>query len=173
MRRTSLAIATAAATTAACLAASAASAQSLHEWDGLYAGGNLGLAFGETRDEGMRSLHVGRDWSNGHMVWGTELQWTDTGIEVPGGDLGDLVSLKLRFGQSTGDVLWYGIAGLSYASGSFGDDLGWMVGVGVDVKVYGPFTVGGELTHHEFNDFEGGGGSLGLNAITARISYHF
>ena len=53
------------------------------------------------------------------------------------------------------------------------NDTGYTVGLGVDYMVNNQVSVGGDVSHHRFNDIDGRGVNLGLTTVSASVNYHF
>ncbi len=141
-------------------------------WAGTYFGGNLGLVL-EADSGKSRSIHLGHDWQTGRLVYGAELGYGQSDIGTPEGPIEDFYRVKLRTGYAKDRVLYYAVVGASQVQGRFGSELGAVYGGGVAYDVGNSLTVGGELLHQEFSDFNGTGDSLGINTLTVRVSYRF
>lgn len=163
------------------------------DWQGGYAGLQLGYGFGEfsldtddfDTDGVIGGFHVGYLWDNGNWVFGPELQYdaSDLSFDDPGGEgsFDEIARLKFRAGRDMGQGLLYGSAGLAYANfdGASGvtdidfDDPGYVVGIGYDYKFTETWTVGGEYQYHVFDDFGADGNDVDFSTIHLRASYNF
>lgn len=155
---------------AALLAANHAEAEE-GSWDGAYLGASLGVATSDG-DDSLRSLHGGILRDRGGMTLGAELEVIETDIGTRAGPIERMVRAKARIGTVRNDVHYYGVAGLVEAEGRFGDDTGYVLGVGAETQLGSHVSVGAELLHHGFGNFAGSG-DLGVNTLTARMTYHF
>jgi len=129
-------------------------------WTGFYVGAAAGYGFGKNTfvDGPMAGGQVGFNWQSDAFVLGLEgqgtwVEWTAT----------DAVgSLRLRGGLAYDRFHVYATGGAAFKS----DDIGWVVGTGVEYALTQHWTVGAEYLYYEFtpgfaDDFRG------------RVSYHF
>ncbi|MWD27642.1 outer membrane beta-barrel protein [Aquicoccus sp. SCR17] len=141
-------------------------------WDGSFASANLGLVL-DPGDSATGSIGIGFDREFGRFVGGVELDVARTDVIGNGTVIDNTYRAKLRAGVPVGNTLVYGLGGLAHATGDFGGETGYLLGIGAEHRLNGgPISLGGELIHHEFNDFNGGG-DLRVQTLTARVSYRF
>tara|TARA_R110000737_G_scaffold343017_1_gene368577 strand:+ start:514 stop:1026 length:513 start_codon:yes stop_codon:yes gene_type:complete len=140
-------------------------------WSGAYFGGDVGLTLGNSNDV-TRSLHFGVNRQMGRTVLGGEVEYIETDIGTRVGTIDDMTLVKLRAGRVKGKTLYYGVLGGGQAHGRFGSEIGYVAGFGAEYAISSDLTVGGEMMHQGFSDFAGSG-SLGVNTLSARVSYHF
>ncbi|SIO21989.1 Opacity protein [Rhodovulum sp. ES.010] len=155
-------------------------------WDGPYAGGQLGYAFGDfSLDPGdfdddsiIGGFHIGYRFGLGNGWYlGPEFQydWADLTVESLGQnvDFDEMARLKLVAGREVGPRgLMYGSIG--YAYGDYGDpgDLldasndSWLAGFGYDYSLGNNWTIGGEYQYHDFNDVE-------VQTIHLKVGFQF
>ena len=124
-------------------------------------------------------VQMGYLYDFGAYVMGAELGLNAANIDFPGGNgsVDALHTLKLKAGLDRGRTLFYGTLGAAYVKGSLGgvnyNDTGYTVGLGVDYMVNNQVSVGGDVSHHRFNDIDGRGVNLGLTTVSASVNYHF
>lgn len=153
------------------MAPTGAKAQGL-DWTGAYAGGTLGLVTNPD-DSAFVSGFAGYDRQTGGLLTGVELEHSQTDIGTNAGTVDNMTRLKLRVGSARGDDLVYGVLGAATAGGSFGNDEGYLVGVGYERRISGPVSLGAELLHHRFDNLGGGGRDVGINTFSMRATYRF
>jgi opacity protein-like surface antigen len=148
------------------------------DWEGAYAGAQLGHADAETGDGTLGGLHAGYRFDRGRIVAGAELD-KDFGDIALGGDtaLRDLGRIKLTGGVEVGPALVYATGGAAFGEvdtgTTFQNDQGWFAGIGAVYPVGQRLTLGAEVLHHEFRDFDGIGSDLRATTATARVSVRF
>lgn len=163
------------------------------DWQGGYAGVQLGYGFGEfsvdtddfDADGIVGGLHLGYNWDLGDWVVGPELQYDAGDLsfddEDGEGSFDNIARLKMRAGRDLGQGLLYGSAGLAYTNfdGVSGvtdidfDDPGYVVGVGYDYKMSESWTLGGEYQYHMFDDFGEDGNDVDFSTVHLKASYNF
>lgn len=116
---------------------------------------------------------IGYQYDFGQYVLGAEVDFNAADFD----GIDQLHRLKVRAGYDAGRFLPYITAGAAYAegdaSGSSFDDIGYLVGVGIDYQVTDRVTVGGEFIYQDFNNFDGKGVNVDATTIQARVSYRF
>lgn len=141
-------------------------------WTGGYAAANLGMVV-DPDDNPTGSLSIGYDRAFDGFVGGLELDIARTDVGTDAGVIDNMYRAKLRAGRPVGRTLFYGIAGATHARGDFGGETGYLFGLGLDHRLEGsPVSIGGELLHHAFGDFDGTG-DLQVQTLTARVTYRF
>ena len=156
------------------------------DWSGAYVGAQIG--YGDVDSNGAAldgndwfgGVHAGYRWDLGTWVAGTELSYDATNIglgAVAGDELSDVLALKLQAGREIGNSLVYGSLGAAQASASVGgvelSDTGFVYGVGFDYAVNERWTVGGEVTQHDFNDFDGTTTDFDATTVKAKVGLRF
>ncbi|MBF9032350.1 outer membrane beta-barrel protein [Rhodobacterales bacterium HKCCE3408] len=158
-----------------------------YDWTGFYVGGQLG--FGDVNTDGaanvdgdgvLGGVHAGYNWDFGNVVLGAEVDYDTSDIELDGGagTIDDVARARLRAGYDFGNgVLAYGALGGAYAGATIGgveqEDTGWLAGAGVAYDMGNNWVVGGDVTYHQFDDFDGTGVDVDVTTATARVSYRF
>jgi opacity protein-like surface antigen len=156
------------------------------DWTGVYAGAQLGYGDVDSNGAGLDGndwfggIHAGYRWDLGNWVAGTELSYDATNIAlgaVAGNELSDVMALKLQAGREIGNSLVYGTLGAARANASVGGvdlrDNGFVYGLGVDYAVSDRWTVGGEVTQHDFNDFDGTTVDFDATTVKAKVGLRF
>ncbi len=163
------------------------------DWQGGYAGVQLGYGFGEfsldtddfDTDGVIGGFHAGYLWDNGAWVFGPELQYDFSDLSIDSGTgsgtFDEIARLKFRVGRDMGQGLLYGSAGVAYANfdGIDGvtsidfDDPGYVIGLGYDYRMTEAWTVGGEYQWHKFDDFGTAGNDVDFSTLHLRASYNF
>lgn len=151
------------------------------DWTGGYVGAQIGYgdasAGAVDGDGATYGLRAGYDWDLGNWVVGAGVDWDKTEIDLGTGsdNIDSIARLKLRAGYDLGRTLVYGTAGAARAEADLGgvsrSDNGWFAGIGADYALNDRWTVGGELLHNQFDDFDNTG--IDLDATTASINVGF
>lgn len=156
------------------------------DWSGAYAGVQLGYADVDSNDAGLDGngflggIHGGYLWDFGNVIAGAEVSYDSADIDLgdAGATLDDMTRLKLLVGTEMGRSLVYGALGAAHASatdagGADLSDTGWFLGAGLDYAVSDRWTVGAEVLHHQFDDFDGTGTDFDVNTLQAKVSMRF
>lgn len=156
------------------------------DWSGAYVGAQLGYGDVDSNGAGLDGndwfggVHAGYRWDLGSWVAGTELSYDATNIALgatAGDELSDVLALKLQAGREIGNSLVYGSLGAAQATASVGGtelkDSGVVYGVGFDYAVSERWTVGGEVTQHDFNDFDGTTTDFDATTVKAKVGLRF
>lgn len=163
------------------------------DWAGGYAGVQLGYGTGDfstnlndyDSDGVIGGFHAGYNWDLGNWIFGPELQYDFTDLDIDSGSgsgtFDEIVRLNLRVGRDLGRGLLYGSAGIAYAnfdgvSGAISgdlDDSGYVLGLGYDYRLNGAWTIGGQYQYHEFDDFGADGNDVDFGTLHLRASYNF
>jgi len=152
------------------------------DWTGGYAGLQLGYGWLDndtSSGEGeIGGLHGGYLIDRGAYVFGGEIDYDFTEVDFSGGDeIDSIIRLKGKAGYDLGETLVYGTLGVAFAEATIGgtsfDDTGWFIGVGVDQMVTENISIGAELLHHDFNEFDNSGTDIDGTTLALRASYHF
>ncbi|RII39487.1 hypothetical protein DL237_07575 [Pseudooceanicola sediminis] len=117
-------------------------------------------------------MHFGVNRQIDRTVLGAEVEYIETDIGTPVGPIDDMTVAKLRAGRASGKTMYYAVAGGVQARGRYGSEVGYVVGIGAEYAISSKLSAGGEFMHQGFSDFANTG-SLGVNTLTARVSYHF
>lgn len=156
------------------------------DWTGAYVGAQLGYGDVDSNGAGLDGydwfggVHAGYRWDMGNWVAGTELSYdaNNIGLGAAAGDeLSDVLALKLTAGREIGNSLVYGTLGAAQANASVGavdlKDTGLVYGIGFDYAVNERWTVGGEVTEHNFDDFDGTGVDFDATTVKAKVGLRF
>lgn len=156
------------------------------DWTGAYVGAQLGYgdfsAEGTATEEGdgaVGGVHAGYQYDFGSYVLGGELNLNTADIDADSGaaTFDNLHELKFKAGYDAGKTLIYGTAGAAYAdatvAGTEFSDTGYLVGAGVDYMLSDNVVLGGEVTYHQFDDFDDSGIDLDATTVNAKVSYKF
>lgn len=160
-------------------------------WGGTYLGVQLGRVEGTLHEAAGDSdgdatsfgIHGAMLADYGYLVTGAALSYdrlSDVSTDSASGD-GRLLAAKFMAGYDTGQVLPYAMIGLSRISldGVFGDGgdadgNGWLVGIGAKFRAAPDLTIGAEMLHHEFSDFNDvDGDDLTLTTFGISAAYRF
>jgi opacity protein-like surface antigen len=154
-------------------------------WTGGYVGAQIGYGDVDTdvsgvSDDGLiGGLHAGYNWDMGDWVWGVEADWdlADIDFGTGVGDVDNIARLKGKIGRDFGRTLVYGTAGGVWVDGDFAgrsqDDIGWLVGGGVDYALTNNWIAGGEALYHEISSFDDTGADVDAWTFRAKLSYKF
>ena len=87
----------------------------------------------------------------------------------------DVFTLRGRVGVAFDRVQPYVTAGITYASTSMDDldDTGYVLGLGIDVKITENVLFGIQYQHHVFEDFADDPIDVDHDVASARLSYQF
>lgn len=154
------------------------------DWSGFYAGGQLGYGdvssniTGVDGNGAIGGLHAGYRYDFGQFVAGAELAYNGSNIDLgPTSKLDSATQLKLMGGFDLGSTLIYGTVGAAYAKANLAgvshSDNGYLVGLGMDYAINDAWTVGLELAHHRFDDFDNTGADIRANTAQIRVGYRF
>lgn len=153
------------------------------DWNGGYVGGQLGYGRGSngtTDDNGaFYGVRGGFDWDLGQWVVGAGLDWDKTEIDLgtPGDSLDSIARLKLRAGYDFGRTLVYATGGAARAEADIAgvghSDNGWFAGLGADYALNDRWTLGGEVLHNQFDDFDGTGTDLDATTAAVTVGFRF
>ncbi|OYX45535.1 MAG: hypothetical protein B7Z02_00830 [Rhodobacterales bacterium 32-67-9] len=151
------------------------------DWTGGYVGAQIGygdVSAGASDGDGATyGLRGGYDWDLGNWVVGAGVDWDQTDIDLGGGPdkLDSIARLKLRAGYDLGRTMVYGTAGAARAEADLAgvghSDNGWFAGLGAEYALNDRWTLGGEVLHNQFDDFDNTG--IDLDATTAAINVGF
>lgn len=150
----------------------------MRDWTGAYGGVSLGwgdLGGGVSGNGAVGGLHLGYLQDFGGFAVGGEASLGAARIDVnTGGRLEQLHRLGLRAGPTFGDAFVYvsGGAAQGRISGT-GSDTGWFAGIGGEVAMDSNWSIGAEVTHHRFNDFNNTGVRVSPTTVQARVSFRF
>ncbi|NKX45326.1 outer membrane protein [Roseicyclus persicicus] len=126
-------------------------------------------------DDVLLGLRAYYDVDLGDFVVGGGVQYDTADIDIGGVTTLDSVTrVGVRGGVDLGSNWIYGTAGWAEArtsNAAVGDSEGWFAGVGYEVFVADTVTVGAELLHHRFEDFNLA--DLDAEATTAAVSVNF
>lgn len=133
-------------------------------WSGFYFGGHGGWGFGQPPfvDGAVAGGQIGVNWQFDAFVLGAEADgsWVDwTAIDAVG-------SARLRGGLASDRFLVYATGGAAFREF---DDIGWVVGGGLEYAIGQNWTVGAEYLYYEFDS--GGGGAA--DVFRGRANYRF
>ncbi len=172
------------------------------DWSGPYVGGQLGWGWAQAEDGDLEidgdgvigGLTAGYRHDFGRFVLGAEAQydWADIELDdasIDGDDvdldalgldapsLDSVARIKAIAGYDAGRTLIYGSAGWARATLSQGDDDasddGWVIGAGVDYLWTDRVTVGAEVMHHQFDDFDDSGVDVDATTLQAKMTFRF
>lgn len=174
----------------------ASSAVSAQDWEGFYGGISLNHNSGDVGDGSSSTssdydidsdisagLFLGHNWAigDGNTYVGAEIAYSPGDIESSDYSVSELLDIKLRLGQSFGQIMVYGFVGISHAGDSntgydedYGTKSGSNIGIGAAYKVNDRFSVGLELMQRNI-DMEGyyDYGTAKINTISFRGALHF
>lgn len=151
------------------------------DWSGFYLGGELGYADveveGPTTGEGDGAIYGifgGYRYDFGDFVVGAELDLNMADIDLgAAGSLESVHRLGIEAGYDAGPALIYATAGFAQATVDDGSDSitddGYFYGVGVDYALTDRVTIGAEVLHHDFQDFDDTT-DLGVGAMTFGVN---
>lgn len=152
------------------------------DWTGGYAGVQLGYggldAGGDTDEDLLYGVQGGYQYDFGNFVVGAEADYNRTNFDLGGGDaLDNMARLKGRVGFDAGRAMIYATGGAAFGNATLGgtsySDTGYFYGAGIDYLVTDQISVGGEITHNQFNEFAGSGTDLDATTFAARVNYKF
>ena len=143
-----------------------------------------GVILGYQQDFGQFVLGAEADLNASNIdfdeddFFGGDIDLDDDGEPDGGASIDQIHVLKLRAGYDLGNALVYGTAGAAYAKADIdgiGDveDVGYVLGAGVDYKITPNVIVGGEVLYHEFEEFDDTGIDLDVTTVKARVAYKF
>jgi opacity protein-like surface antigen len=154
------------------------------DWTGAYVGAQLGYGDVSSNVAGVNGngaiggLHAGYRHDFGQFVAGGELAYNATNIDLgPTSKLNHVTQLKLMGGYDLGSTLVYGTVGAVHAKANLAgvnySDTGYLVGLGVDYAINDAWTVGAEIAHHRFNNFDKTGADIRANTAQIRVGVRF
>lgn len=161
------------------------------DWSGFYAGVQLGYGdvssklpaasvanVGPDGNGIIGGIHAGYRHDFGQFVAGVELAYNAADIDVGSNvSMDRLTQLKLTGGYDAGPALIYASAGAAHTKLSGGgfsaSDNGWVIGLGMDYAINDAWTVGAELTHNRFDDFDNSGVDIRANLLQLKAGYRF
>ena len=154
------------------------------DWSGFYVGGQLGYGdvssniAGVDGNGAIGGLHAGYRYDFGQFVAGAELAYNGSNIDLgPTSKLDNVTQLKLMGGFDLGSTLVYGTVGAAHAKANLAgvnhSDTGYLVGLGMDYAINDAWTVGAEIAHHRFDDFDNTGADIRANTAQIRVGYRF
>lgn len=148
------------------------------DWTGGYLGARLGwgdLGRDVNGDGAIGGLFAGYLQDFGGFAAGVEAGYDAANINVEeAGRLKHVTRLTVRGGPTFDNVFVYGTAGAARARVTgLGSETGWVAGIGAEVDVGGGWSVGGEVLHHNFDDFNNSGVDVRANTFQARAAFRF
>lgn len=155
------------------------------DWTGAYAGLQYDLfdgnaVIGGDFDGNVYGIFGGYRHDFGTFVLGGEIDYMIGSLDFPitDFDVDGLLRVGLEAGYDAGPALFYatvGYANLDLSLGGVGlDGDGLFYGIGVDYRVSDRVTVGAELLHHQFDDFNNlAGNDFDFTSIGINVSYRF
>jgi outer membrane immunogenic protein len=154
------------------------------DWTGGYVGAQLG--YGDVSTDvatadgngAIGGVHAGYRYDFGQFVAGVELAYNAANIDLNlNSKLDSVTQLKLMGGYDLGSTLVYGTVGVAHAKANLASvdhsDNGYLVGLGMDYAINDQWTVGAELAHHRFNNFDGAGTDVRANTAQVRVGFRF
>lgn len=167
------------------LSPGAALAQNQGEWTGTSVGLQFGFLDAETSgvatiegDGGTVGARAFYDYDFGEYVIGGGFEWDSADVDLGAGaaSIEEVFRLSARAGIDAGENWYYGTIGYAHASvddpgNTIGDSDGYFFGLGYEVFLNPNTTLGAELLHHEFDDFDLQG--LDVDATTLNLSVNF
>lgn len=154
-------------------------------WGGFYAGGQLGYGdlngTGTTLDGNgaLGGVHAGYRMDYGQYVMGAELAYNASKIDLAtaGDELDRIARLKLIGGYDLGRTLVYGSVGAAHAKATVGgaslSDTGYTVGIGADYALTDQWTIGAEVMHDKFDNFDNSGTDLSGTSAQLKVGFRF
>lgn len=153
------------------------------DWNGGYVGGQIGYGDASAGsidgDGAFYGVRGGYDWDLGKWVVGAGLDWDKTDIDLgsAGDNLDSIARLKLRAGYDLGRTLVYATAGGARAKADLGgvsrSDNGWFAGIGADYALNDRWTIGGEVLHNQFDDFDNTGTDIDATTAALTVGFRF
>lgn len=156
-------------------------------WTGGSIGGQFGIVdadtsggivqSGEGRSVGARAFY---DYDMGGYVIGGGLEWDDTDVDLGAGaaSLDNVFRLGARAGIDAGANWYYGTVGFARASiddptSAIGSSDGYFFGLGYEVFLNPSTTLGAELLHQEFSDFDLQGLDASATSLNLSVNFRF
>ncbi len=153
------------------------------DWTGGYVGAKIGYgdaSAGPVDGDGATyGLRGGYDWDLGNWVVGAGVDWDKTEIDLgTGGDnIDNIARLKFRAGYDLGRTLVYGTAGAARAKADLGgvsrSDNGWFAGIGAEYALNDRWSLGGEVLHNQFDDFDNTGTDIDVTTASVNVGFRF
>lgn len=159
-----------------------ASASFAEEWDGSYAGFQLGVASADTSGASSLSgdgitggVHVGYGIEFGQYVLGGEVDYDTADLSLSGGaaEIDALGRIKVRAGAGVGPALIYGTVGIARADTTLGDEVGYFLGAGIGTDMGSGWIIGGEVLYHNFQDIDDSGIDADATTLGVRATFRF
>lgn len=155
------------------------------DWTGFSLGGQFGYGEAYTDDpdlygeDALYGLRAYYDYDFGNYVLGGGLQYDETDMSLDGAaTLDSVLRIGGRAGAKYQDSLFYGTAGYAKAfteddAVSVGDSNGYFVGIGAESMIAPNVSVGTEILHHRFEDFDVNGLEAQANTANIFVNYRF
>ncbi|MDX2264123.1 MAG: outer membrane beta-barrel protein [Hyphomicrobiales bacterium] len=154
-------------------------------WGGFYIGANLGGSFADDFFANGRRAFDENGQVIGGLHAGYNIQRSSPvvfGVEADvnfGEDIDYLSTVRARLGFAANNVLFYGTGGVAFAAFDdkiFKDDeIGYVLGGGIEGKVKQNMSLGLEALYHDFDDAKvKGGGETEIDfwSVRARATFH-
>lgn len=166
-----------------------------YNWNGLYAGGNVGYEWGNTTNSGaspygvLGGVQAGYNWQSGALVLGgeTDIQASDAHDTFAPWKFSNpwFGTVRGRIGYAYNNLLFYGTAGLAYGgmtveTGGLSENnthIGWTGGLGMEVGFAPNWSAKVEYLYMDLtNDsytLTGASNGLETNMVRLGVNYHF
>ncbi|WP_108482391.1 outer membrane protein [Oceaniglobus ichthyenteri] len=161
------------------------------DWTGGYVGARL--SYGDSSGSGalggtpnildgtgaVYGVQGGYLYDFGTYVMGAELNLNKADIDFDSGvgSIDNLHTFKVKAGYDAGRTLIFGSLGAAYADGVAGgtkyDDVGYVVGAGVEYMINDRVSLGGEVNYHRFDDIDNSGVDVGVTTVGATMNFRF